>query len=64
MLEINKITTSFEDTINYAKSISSLFELGSIYGLRGELGSGKTTFIKGLLQGLAIRKWLTHLHLH
>ena len=55
-MEFNKITTSLEDTINYAKSLSSFFELGGIYGLRGELGSGKTTFIKGLLEGLGYKE--------
>ena len=38
--------------MNYAKSIASLFNGGMVYGLRGELASGKTTFIKGLLMGL------------
>ena len=49
---MNKITTSPEETMNYAKSIASLFNGGMVYGLRGELASGKTTFIKGLLMGL------------
>jgi len=49
---MNKITDSPEETINYAKSISSLFTPGNIYGLRGEMASGKTTFIKGLLIGM------------
>ena len=46
------ITNSSEETINYAKSISDFFKPGNIYGLKGELASGKTTFIKGLLLGL------------
>ena len=50
------ITNSPEETINYAKSISDFFKPGNIYGLRGELASGKTTFIKGVLIGLEYKK--------
>tara|TARA_B100002052_G_scaffold47659_1_gene40600 strand:+ start:10230 stop:10637 length:408 start_codon:yes stop_codon:yes gene_type:complete len=49
---MNKITNSPEETIDYAKSIASSFKPGDIYGLRGEMASGKTTFIKGLLMGM------------
>ena len=49
---MNKITNSPEETIDYAKSIASSFKPGYIYGLRGEMASGKTTFIKGLLIGM------------
>jgi len=49
---MSKITNSPEETINYAKSIASSFQKGDVYGLRGKLASGKTTFIKGLLIGM------------
>ena len=52
MLSIDKITTSPEETSSYAKSLASAFNPGSIYGFEGELASGKTTFIKGVLSGL------------
>ena len=55
MFTINKITNSSEETNDYAKSISFLFKKGGIYGLKGELGSGKTTFIKGLLKGMGYK---------
>ena len=55
MFTIDKITNSSEETNDYAKSISPLFKGGSIYGLKGELGSGKTTFIKGLLKGMGYK---------
>ena len=38
--------------MNYAKSIVSSFYPGDIYGLKGQMASGKTTFIKGLLMGM------------
>ena len=52
MLSIDKITTSPEETCSYAKSMASAFNPGSIYGFNGEIASGKTTFIKGVLSGL------------
>ena len=52
MLSIDKITTSPEETSSYAKSLVSAFNSGSIYGFEGEIASGKTTFIKGVLSGL------------
>jgi len=52
MLSIDKITTSPEETSSYAKSLASAFNPGSIYGFNGEIASGKTTFIKGVLSGL------------
>ena len=52
MIKFDKNTESFEDTMSLAKSLSSKFEPGGIYGFIGDLASGKTTFIKGLLSGL------------
>ena len=52
MLSIDKTTTSAEETSLYAKSLAPAFKPGHIYGFRGEMASGKTTFIKGVLSGL------------
>ena len=52
MLLIDKTTTSPEETSSYAKSLAPAFNPGSIYGFEGEIASGKTTFIKGVLSGL------------
>ena len=52
MLSIDKITTSPEETSSYAKSLAAVFNPGSIYGFEGDIASGKTTFIKGVLSGL------------
>ena len=49
------ITTSPEETIDYAKSIASSFSSGEVYGLKGQMASGKTTFIKGLLMGMGYK---------
>jgi len=55
-MSIDKITNSPNETMNYAESIISSFEPGDIYGLRGEMASGKTTFIKGLLMGMGYKE--------
>ena len=52
MLSIDKVTCSAEETMLLAKSLSTKFLPGGIYGFTGDLASGKTTFIKGLLSGL------------
>ena len=52
MIQFDKNTDSSDQTILLAKSLSSKFEPGGIYGFIGDLASGKTTFIKGLLSGL------------
>ena len=51
-MSIEKTTNSPEETISYAESIASSFCPGDIYGLKGQMASGKTTFIKGLLMGM------------
>ena len=51
-MSIEKTTDSPEETISYARSIASSFRPGDIYGLNGQMASGKTTFIKGLLMGM------------
>ena len=53
---MNIVTNSAEETITYAKGICDYFKPGSVYGFRGELASGKTTFIKGVLKGLGYSK--------
>ena len=52
MLFIDKVTCSAEETMLLAKSLSTKFLPGDIYGFTGDLASGKTTFIKGLLSGM------------
>ena len=51
-----KITNSPEETVSYAESMSNFFRPGNVYGLKGNLASGKTTFIKGVLLGLNYKK--------
>lgn len=48
----NSYTYSPEETKNVAKTWAANLKAGSILILEGDLGAGKTTFIKGLAQGL------------
>ena len=54
---MQKNTTSYtsnspEDTIQFAKNFSKSIEFGTVIFMTGDLGSGKTTFTKGLAAGL------------
>ncbi len=40
------------ETLNFAKKLAPELHPGSVVGLCGELGSGKTHFVKGLAEGL------------
>ena len=46
------ISSSSEETFNFAKKFAHSTDYGSIILLKGDLGSGKTTFSKGFSKGL------------
>lgn len=48
------ITHSSEETILLAKKMCSYFKNGSVITLEGDLGAGKTTFVRGLAKALHI----------
>ena len=45
--------------MNIGKKISSKLKPGDILSLEGELGAGKTTFVKGILKGLNYKHEVT-----
>lgn len=47
-------TSSSQETQNIGKQLASQLTGGDIVLLHGELGAGKTTFVKGLAEGLGI----------
>lgn len=47
-------TRSSEETLALASALGGLLEGGEVIALQGELGSGKTTFTKGLCHGLGL----------
>lgn len=48
-----------EETIEAGKSLSTKLRGGDVVLLHGELGAGKTTFVKGLANGLGVKDIIT-----
>lgn len=51
------VTHSPEETIELASSLSGHLSGGDVVALVGELGSGKTMFVKGLAKGLGVKEY-------
>jgi len=49
------ITNSPQETIDLARAFAKDLKPGTVLCLEGQLGSGKTTFIKGLAEGLGLK---------
>lgn len=52
---IEFISTSAEQTMDIGKQSAGFLRKGDVVRLDGELGAGKTTFVKGLAKGLGIK---------
>lgn len=50
------ITENPAQTIKLAQKLAGFLKKGNVLGLIGELGSGKTTFVKGIAKGLKIKE--------
>ena len=50
------ISKSKRETIEFARKFAAALKPGSVIALDGDLGSGKTTFIKGLALGLGLKE--------
>lgn len=53
------ITNSAEETIEIGKSFAEKLNKGTVVLLSGEMGAGKTVFVKGMAQGLGIKSLIT-----
>ena len=53
------ITQDPEGTIQLGANFADYIQKGDVYAFVGELASGKTTFIKGILKGLQFEKPVT-----
>lgn len=53
------ITNSAKATQALGKKFVKKLKAGGMFGLVGELGSGKTQFVKGIAQGLGIKQKIT-----
>ena len=49
------ISKSEQDTINFAKNYAKNLKVGDIIVLSGELGSGKTKFVQGVLENFNLQ---------
>ena len=54
-----KETVNPEETIRLGENLSSYLEKGDVLALVGDLATGKTTFIQGMLRGLKYTKPVT-----
>ena len=50
------VSRSFEQTKRLGSSLGKLLQGGEIIGLIGELGAGKTSFVRGVAEGLGVGK--------
>lgn len=53
------ISNSIEDTYSIAKKLADILPLNSTLALHGDLGAGKTTFVKGLALAWEIKEPIT-----
>lgn len=54
--QFSTVTRSAQETRRWGKELGRLLSGGEIIGLSGELGSGKTCFVRGLAEGLGVDK--------
>jgi tRNA threonylcarbamoyladenosine biosynthesis protein TsaE len=55
-MEYQYISNSTEQTKEFSKRLAKLLQPGDVIALEGDLGAGKTTFTKGLAEGLEIKR--------
>lgn len=56
MKKFKYISRSPEETAELAKKLAKLLQPQDVLALEGDLGAGKTTFTKGIAEGLGIKK--------
>lgn len=56
MNELHITSKSPDETMKLGKKLATRLKPGSIVCLHGELGSGKTTLVKGLAEGLKLKQ--------
>lgn len=54
MASAPRVTRSEQETIEVARQLAATLSAGDVLLLSGELGAGKTAFVRGLAQGLGI----------
>ncbi len=59
MIEFEQITDTDNETKKIGTYLASLLERGDVITLEGDLGAGKTTFTKGIAEGLGVKRAVT-----
>ncbi|MFC1548405.1 tRNA (adenosine(37)-N6)-threonylcarbamoyltransferase complex ATPase subunit type 1 TsaE [Candidatus Omnitrophota bacterium] len=58
-MQTKTVTThSPEETVGLASRIACILEEGDLVALTGDLGTGKTMFVKGLAKGLGVKDYI------
>jgi tRNA threonylcarbamoyladenosine biosynthesis protein TsaE len=57
--KLRLVSTSPEETVAIGRRLASVLREGDVVYLEGDLGSGKTTLVKGLAEGLGIEETVT-----
>jgi len=52
-------TNSAADTLEAGRQFAGILQKGDVVAIRGDLGAGKTCFVKGIAQGLGIAEHIT-----
>ncbi|MBF0485311.1 MAG: tRNA (adenosine(37)-N6)-threonylcarbamoyltransferase complex ATPase subunit type 1 TsaE [Candidatus Omnitrophica bacterium] len=60
MEDAHIVSNSYSETLTLASKFSKLLKRGDIVCLFGDLGAGKTAFVKGIARGLKIRTDAVH----
>src|SRR5690625_3237274 len=58
-MKVEIVTKSELETMTLGEQIAERLEQGDVITLEGELGTGKTTFVKGIAKGLNIERTVT-----
>jgi tRNA threonylcarbamoyladenosine biosynthesis protein TsaE len=58
-MRLEFLTRDEEETKKLGKNLASILKEGDVISLSGELGSGKTVFVKGLAEGLKAEEEVT-----
>ena len=53
------VTRSEEETLKVAEKLSGRIDRGTLILLSGDLGAGKTRFVKGIARGLGVKEVVT-----
>ena len=50
------MSRSPQETVDFGKKLAGILNPGDVIALYGELGSGKTTLVRGITRGLGVEK--------